>query len=337
MFNFDQHKCTSLAITLLEELESIENKLLNSDPSFLRARRVAREAVTNLGHTWTCSSCSEINPKNSKRCSRCKEGKGPDVSTVTAEDVDEQFETRPYDKRCSFAVGMSESQLESEYIAPLYRLFEEGENAPLLRALRRGVGIHHAAMRTAYLRTVEILFRLKVVKIVFATGTLAMGIHMPTRSVIFAGDSPMLSPLMFRQMQGRAGRRGYDKIGYVSFIDVPIQKIKRLLVSPLPRISGTYPMSASLAARMLVMHLQSQTLDLVSPNESAPLLGFEDPKNRIMTKPRELYVSLFFLLLFFLSHIHTYTLTLLFLSLSQVCTSDFESFDGSSVVLSCKS
>jgi hypothetical protein len=117
-----------------------------------------------------------------------------------------------------------------------------------------------------------------------------MGIHMPTRSVIFAGDSPMLSPLMFRQMQGRAGRRGFDKIGYVSFLDVPIQKIKRLLVSPLPRISGTYPMSGSLAARMLVMHLQSQNLDIESPNKKAPMLGFEDPKNRITTRPRELYV-----------------------------------------------
>ena len=170
VFNFDQHKCTSLAITLLEQLESIENRLLDSDPSFVRARRVAREAVASMGNTWTCSSCSEINPRNSRRCSRCHEGRGSNVSAVSAEDVDEQFETRPYDKRCSFAIGMSESQLESEYIAPLYRLFEEGENAPLLRALRRGVGIHHAAMRTAYLRTVEILFRLKVVKIVFATG-----------------------------------------------------------------------------------------------------------------------------------------------------------------------
>ena len=49
VFNFDQHKCTSLAITLLEELESIENRLLDSDPSFLRARRQAREAVASMG------------------------------------------------------------------------------------------------------------------------------------------------------------------------------------------------------------------------------------------------------------------------------------------------
>ena len=119
---------------------------------------------SNTGNTWTCSSCSEINPKNSKRCSRCHEGKGSKEYSVSAEDVDEQFETRPYDKRCSFAIGMSESQLESSNIShKICIVFSMKVRTikRLLRALRRGIGIHHSAMRTAYLRTVEILFRLE--------------------------------------------------------------------------------------------------------------------------------------------------------------------------------
>ncbi len=58
-------------------------------------------------------------------------------------------------------------------------------------------------------------------QVVVATGTLAYGIHMPCRAVVMAGDSPFLDALNFRQMSGRAGRRGLDNVGHVVFFSVP--------------------------------------------------------------------------------------------------------------------
>lgn len=54
-----------------------------------------------------------------------------------------------------------------------------------------------------------------------ATGTLTYGIHMPCRAVVMAGDSPFLDALNFRQMSGRAGRRGLDHVGHVVFYALP--------------------------------------------------------------------------------------------------------------------
>lgn len=58
-------------------------------------------------------------------------------------------------------------------------------------------------------------------QVVIATGTLAYGIHMPCRTVVMAGDSPFLDALNFRQMSGRAGRRGLDNMGHVVFFSLP--------------------------------------------------------------------------------------------------------------------
>ena len=57
-----------------------------------------------------------------------------------------------------------------------------------------------------------------------SAGTLAYGINMPCRTVAFAADHIFLNALQFRQMTGRAGRRGFDMLGHVVFLDVPFRK-----------------------------------------------------------------------------------------------------------------
>ncbi|HET9255244.1 MAG TPA: DEAD/DEAH box helicase [Pseudonocardiaceae bacterium] len=88
-------------------------------------------------------------------------------------------------------------------------------------ALERGVAAHHAGMLPAFKETVEELFVRSLVKVVFATETLALGINMPARTVVlerlvkFNGESHAdLTPGEYTQLTGRAGRRGIDVEGH---------------------------------------------------------------------------------------------------------------------------
>ena len=88
-------------------------------------------------------------------------------------------------------------------------------------ALERGIAAHHAGMLPAFKETVEELFVLGLVKCVFATETLALGINMPARTVVlerlvkYNGESHAeLTPGEYTQLTGRAGRRGIDVEGH---------------------------------------------------------------------------------------------------------------------------
>ena len=89
-----------------------------------------------------------------------------------------------------------------------------------LRGLEAGVAAHHAGMVPAFKETVERLFERGLVRMVFATETLSVGINMPARTVVleqlskFTGDGhEMLQPGDYTQLTGRAGRRGIDDAG----------------------------------------------------------------------------------------------------------------------------
>lgn len=90
-----------------------------------------------------------------------------------------------------------------------------------LDGLERGIAAHHAGMLPAFKEVVEELFRRKLVKAVFATETLALGINMPARTVVleklekFNGEARVpITPGEYTQLTGRAGRRGIDVEGH---------------------------------------------------------------------------------------------------------------------------
>lgn len=122
-----------------------------------------------------------------------------------------------------------------------------------IEALRRGIGMHHESCGTSYRYAVEILFRRGYLRVVFATGTLALGINMPCRSTIFCGDNLELNNLMYRQMSGRAGRRGFDLLGQVIFLDMSFLKVQRLVASDLSSLAGEFEMSSTSVLRALHM------------------------------------------------------------------------------------
>ena len=84
-----------------------------------------------------------------------------------------------------------------------------GKSLGLFDMLRRGIGVHHADLSSQWRMEIEGLFRDKHLSIVVATSTLAVGIHMPCKTVVFCGDNAKhLSVAGFQQMAGRAGRQG---------------------------------------------------------------------------------------------------------------------------------
>ncbi|MEY4517936.1 MAG: hypothetical protein RLZZ499_535, partial [Cyanobacteriota bacterium] len=102
-----------------------------------------------------------------------------------------------------------------------------------IEPLMRGIASHHAGLLPAWKELVERLFEMGLVKIVFATATLAAGINMPARTTVVSalskrtdGGHSMLSPSEFLQIAGRAGRRGKDQMGHVVTIQTPFEGAK---------------------------------------------------------------------------------------------------------------
>jgi superfamily II RNA helicase len=91
----------------------------------------------------------------------------------------------------------------------------------LRRCLEKGVGFHHSGLVPLFKEIVEMLYEKNLVKVLFATETFAVGVNMPTRTVVFTalekfvsgGQSRFLYPFEYLQMAGRAGRRGIDTLG----------------------------------------------------------------------------------------------------------------------------
>ncbi|WP_336085514.1 DEAD/DEAH box helicase [Nocardia sp. SSK8] len=116
-------------------------------------------------------------------------------------------------------------------------------------ALHRGLAAHHAGMLPAFRHTVEELFVQGLVRAVFATETLALGINMPARTVVlerlvkFNGESHAeLTPGEYTQLTGRAGRRGIDVEGHAVVLWQP--EVDTSAVAGLAS-TRTYPLRSS--------------------------------------------------------------------------------------------
>jgi ATP-dependent RNA helicase HelY len=116
-------------------------------------------------------------------------------------------------------------------------------------ALERGVAGHHAGMLPAFKETVEELFAGGLVRVVFATETLALGINMPARTVVlerlvkYNGEAHVeLTPGEYTQLTGRAGRRGIDVEGHAVVLWQPGVDPKQVAGLASTR---TYPLKSS--------------------------------------------------------------------------------------------
>ena len=118
-----------------------------------------------------------------------------------------------------------------------------------VHALEHGVAAHHAGLLPVFKETVEELFSAGLVKVVYATETLALGINMPARTVVLEslrkwnGSAHVtLSPGEYTQLTGRAGRRGIDTLGHA--VVLAADDVEPAFVSSLAS-RRTYPLRSA--------------------------------------------------------------------------------------------
>ena len=142
-----------------------------------------------------------------------------------------------------------------------------------IEPLMRGIASHHAGLLPAWKELVERLFELGLVKIVFATATLAAGINMPARTTVISalskrtdGGHSMLSPSEFLQISGRAGRRGKDKVGHVVTVQTPFEGAKEaafLATSQSEPLRSCFTPSYGMVLNLLQKHTLSEVKELL--------------------------------------------------------------------------
>jgi superfamily II RNA helicase len=152
---------------------------------------------------------------------------------------------------------------------------------PHLRYLGRGLAVHHAGLLPGWRVLVERLFQEGLLRVVFATETLAAGINMPARTTVISSLSKPAAPgarggrverrpltaSEFHQMAGRAGRRGMDPLGHVVVVVDPWQSVSdaaSLAAAPPDPLFSRFSPTYSLVLNLMRRH---------GPEEVRELLG----------------------------------------------------------------
>ena len=143
-----------------------------------------------------------------------------------------------------------------------------------MTGLEAGVAPHHAGLVPPFKEAVEACFVEGLVKVVFATETLALGINMPARSVVieklskFTGERhQFLTPGEYTQLTGRAGRRGIDTIGHAIVLwspFVPFDQVAGLASSRTFRLTSAFRPTYNMAANLVRTYPRDQAHHLLN-------------------------------------------------------------------------
>lgn len=149
--------------------------------------------------------------------------------------------------------------------------------------LSRGVAAHHAGMVPSFKEVVEELFAGGLIKLVFATETLALGINMPARTVVieklskFTGDGhELLQPGDYTQLTGRAGRRGIDIAGTAVVLHtqfVPFDKVAAIAASGSHMLVSSFRPSYNMAVNLVANYPQERAEELLNASFAQFRLG----------------------------------------------------------------
>ncbi|KAI5803830.1 hypothetical protein EDC01DRAFT_472866 [Geopyxis carbonaria] len=244
LFSYDRTLCEYLCKHLCDQLKRAEDEWRKTDPKWKALVKQWEEY-----HARKNSKSGKFKrPKPQEGTSKAEqmrdeaENEGSMFESFNPEDPSIEFSFADFKKHSKAELDKDVSDLEYWDISPA-----------LVHAFKRGIGVHHAGMNRKYRQAVEMLFRKGYLRVVIATGTLSLGINMPCKTVVFAGDSVYLTALNYRQAAGRAGRRGFDLLGNVIFHGLSYDKVHRLISSRLPSLMGHFPISTSLVLRLFIL------------------------------------------------------------------------------------
>ena len=140
--------------------------------------------------------------------------------------------------------------------------------------LEQGVAAHHAGMVPAFKESVEDLFIAGLVKLVFATETLSLGINMPARSVVlerlskFNGEKhEIIEPGDYTQLTGRAGRRGIDTEGTAVVLhnyDIPFERVAAIAGEGSHPLVSSFQPTYNMAANLVPNYSRVDAEDLLN-------------------------------------------------------------------------
>lgn len=250
-FNYDRHRCEGICQAVIQQLIAAEMHWKESSP-------VWKAKLTGF-EKWKAEQAKMAGRRQPKKIP-AKKGKGDDNDDPSSKM--DKIQDAASDEANPYANFDPDAPVDGFHFAARHKaeaaelnmyygqMKWRGLPSWLTDGLQRGIGVHHAGMNRKYRQVVEMLFRKGYLRVVIATGTLALGINMPCATVVFSGDSIFLTALNYRQAAGRAGRRGFDLLGNVVFQNISHGKICRLLSSRLPDLNGHFPITTTLVLRL---------------------------------------------------------------------------------------
>lgn len=167
-----------------------------------------------------------------------------------------------------FCTASEKSAVHMTIERSIARLKADDRILPQIRRLRemlgRGIAVHHGGLLPIVKEVVEILFAKTLVKVLFATETFAMGLNLPTRTVVFSGFRKHdgrgfrdLVPGEYTQMAGRAGRRGIDPVGSVIIVNSnsdeapPVATLKQMILGDPTKLRSQFRLTYNMILNLL--------------------------------------------------------------------------------------
>jgi len=167
-----------------------------------------------------------------------------------------------------FCTATEKSAIHMIIEKSIARLKPEDRVLPQILRLRdllgRGIAVHHGGLLPIVKEVVEILFAQTLVKVLFATETFAMGLNLPTRTVVFSGYRKHdghtfrnLLPGEYTQMAGRAGRRGLDTVGSVIIVAPggdeapPVVELRQMILGDPSKLRSQFRLTYNMILNLL--------------------------------------------------------------------------------------